>query len=648
MAGEQNFKVFLSFKDEATGKFIKATEEQINAIKKLGITVKKEGAGVGVELDKMAKAHENLGRKSRSGGQDITGFIRAMGSLRNMILVYMFALRPLFDLIKKSTEAYIEQEDAVVRLNYALGLQGSSAERVSGQLVSLSKEFQNTTRYSDEMALQIMDKLVTLGNVMPNELEKVTKAVLDFASTTRRDPVDAADLFVKASNGISTGLRRAGIIIDEATPKTKLLAEAIRYVNENMGGRAQNDIKTYGGSIAQLNNSISELRESTGKLIITGLDLPYLATFYKNLFNEINQAVTGEGITVLGTLEKQLSDINKKITSSGAEAISKQKSSPLWFITGGYSQSEIEKAQNLFVEKNSVMRAIDFEKQVQANQKVLDEQKILEEKQKQLKIKAQDDFTVAYNALAINRIAIERSTLDKDYAIYAKFVTDKIALNKWYQEETVRIHKEELRLTPRMETAEESIASLKEYLEQGGKAYIDLMTNFSRGAEKALTDTFINVVKGNFESLGDVVVAFGDTMLQTIMQIAAQSILIKVGLSSFLGVHTGGYMLHGISSSAGYGRRKYHQGGEVNATLLEGEGVVNKKGMTNLGVDNLNKLNRGEDVGGGQTINNYYIQTIDERSFRDRLMQHGDIYTSASEMNMKDNGSTRRTNQRYS
>jgi hypothetical protein len=135
------------------------------------------------------------------------------------------------------------------------------------------------------------------------------------------------------------------------------------------------------------------------------------------------------------------------------------------------------------------------------------------------------------------------------------------------------------------------------------------------------------------------------------MQVLVNMMMIKIGFGSFLGfgggfAHTGGLILS-QADSFGYGRKKYHAGGEVHATLLEGEGVVNQKGMRSLGVDNLNKLNRGEGVSSGSTVNNYYIQTIDERSFRERLQQNNDIYTDASVSSIRDNGSLRGTSQRW-
>ena len=636
---DQNFKVYLSFKDEATGKFVEATNQQIAAIKKLGIAVGTEASKTALNLDKMAQGSEKNKRAFRFLGGEITGVMKSLGSLRNMILVYLFALRPLFELVKQSTEAYIKQEDALARLNYALGLQGVASSIVSNQLLTLSKRFQEITRYSDETALQIMDTLMSVGRIMPNELAKVTGAVLDFATKTRRDPVDAALLFAKASQGITTGLRRAGIMIDEATPKSRVLAEVLRYVNQQMGGAAQADIATYGGRLTQLANSIDEVKESIGMLIAKGLNLPTVANWWKTFFDNINKAITGESITVLGTLEKKLADINKQI-AAGAGEIAKQKAQPLWFITGGYSAAEIAKAKMIVGEREATIRAIAFEKQVQANQEMLAEQRIAEEKNKQLKLQAEEDFLMQYNALAGRRIEVEKKVLEEDYERFKQNVDDKVAVERWHSERVAEIMKQSARLT----------------YDAGNT----LMTAYATGMRDALSDGFIKVVKGDFQGLKDVIVNFGDIMLKTISEIIANLIIMTIwkNAAGFLGFpggfsfgptglagHTGGYVLS-TANSFGYAK-KFHSGGEVPAMLLEGEGVLNRRGMASLGVDNLNKLNRGEQAGGGSVVNNYYIQTIDERSFRERLQEHGDVYASAAETGIKDNTSLRKTTQRW-
>ncbi len=196
-----------------------------------------------------------------------------------------------------------------------------------------------------------------------------------------------------------------------------------------------------------------------------------------------------------------------------------------------------------------------------------------------------------------------------------------------------------------------------------------IVTQYAISMRDTLRDVLVDGFKTGFKNIGDILANFGDIMLKTIMEAIANMILLKTALAIFgvpLGfsggasvggggispgsgitatVHSGGY-IYAPNAVYGQGRRKFHSGGEVPATLLEGEGVLNRNAMRNMGVNNLDRLNRGEATG-GSVVNNYYIQTIDERSFRERLSQHGDIYTSASEQGLRDNHSLRQVSQRY-
>ena len=634
MAGEQNFKVYLSFKDDASPLFKKATEDQIASIKKLGIAVKKEGAGVGVDLDKMATSHEKAGRGMRYLGGEITGVQKAVGSLRNMILVYVFALRPLIDLVKESAEAYARQEDAIKRINFAMDLQGTYSKEMHDSLINLSEGFQSVTRYGDEAVLEVMDKLMTIGRVMPSQLERVTQATLDFASATGKDLATAADIMAKAASGYIGQLSRYGIIIDKNIPATEKFNEVLKYIEQRMGGRAQADVASFAGKIAQSANAMNDLQESIGKLIAEGLNLPLVLDFWKKAFEGMNKAVSGEGITVLGALSNQLSKINEKIAAGGAEAIAKQKPSALWFITGGYSEAEVKRAQDLLVERDALTRAIIDAQQDKANNKMLLEQRATETKLAQEKLAIQETFEERYSSYQRTRASFRLGELKKEYETYQNaFQNNKEALlqiDEWYAFEKRNL----------------DLALLQE-AKKHSEMYVTFMQGAAQGMKAALVDGFIKIAKGEFSGLKDVVVDFGNIMLQVIAQMAAIGILKSVGMAAFLGAHTGGYLMN-LENSFGY-RKKFHSGGEVPATLLEGEGVLNRRGMRSLGVDNLNRLNRGEGggVGGGDTINNFYIQAIDVKSFKDRLEQHGDIFSNAAAANIRGNGVLRKASQRF-
>jgi len=69
------------------------------------------------------------------------------------------------------------------------------------------------------------------------------------------------------------------------------------------------------------------------------------------------------------------------------------------------------------------------------------------------------------------------------------------------------------------------------------------------------------------------------------------------------------------------GARMYHAGGEVNANLLVGEGVLTRRGMRNVGGEaGLGRLNNG---GGGGEVH-IHINAIDARSFGE-LLKDGKI-----------------------
>lgn len=586
------------------------------------------------------KHTKEVGRHARTMGAEIGKIAGQIGSIRNTMLVWMFALRPFINIISASTKAMMEQEDAIKRINYAMGIQGTQSEFMSKKLIDLSQSFMKTTRYGDELIMQVFSKLAIVG-IMPTQFEKITKAVLDFAAATGRDPVAVAERFALAAQGNTMGLRRWGIAIDEATPKGKILGAILEYVNKQMRGRAQQDVDSYSGKMSQLGIAFNESQESLGFFIAEAINLEGASVWLKNFFQGIADRTTIP-ITQLEKFNKELKYLNETLNMLGVTKPRKifGIELPDWLA----SENEMLNRRKELLSKIGILQAED------AAKVVLSDIQAREEEIKQIKLKAEEDFNIQYTALESVRLQVARDAYNEDVAKFKAASIDKVKTAKWAAETERNLYlaeKAARRKHPALESAEDAADTWKDYVGKNGQAYIDMMTAFAKGARDALVDGFISVVKGDFEGLGEIVNSFGNLMLQTLAQIAINAMMIKIGFGVFLGLHTGGYIQAGRSASAGYARRKYHSGGEVDATLLEGEGVVNQKGMRSLGVDNLNKLNRGEGAGGGDTVNNYYIQAIDVKSFRDRLQEHGDIYASASDSAIRDNGNLRKTSQRW-
>jgi len=636
-------------------------------------------------LKKLSKEQNNLGdsmnkggRQARTFGAEIGKFAGQVGSMRNMILVYLFMLRPFVDSFKAIMKATQEQEDALKRLNDAMLLQGNSSKYMGENLMKLAGSLQQVTRYGDESIMSVMEKLMSIGNVLPSQLQRVTQAVMDFSTATGKDLETSAMLFAKAAEGITVGFSRYGLAIDKNIPKTRILDEVLTFAEKHWGGRAQKDAETFSGQIAIMSNNFDELKESLGKIVIEGLQLPKVIQYWKELLQFYNLSVQPK--TPISYLSVELEKVKKQIvefaTLYGRTVEELSTEGPIksnWFndlfgFTGKTGEASA-KARDLLIQRKNL--TAEMERQAVAEAKT--KHKAITEADElaivQKRIKTVEQFNDQWVESERKRVSYAKQVWQDDYKNFRKAIDEKIALDKVGTEEYKKnlddkfnleilnqrkieeLRKQQIaenRRNPRMEDWQDSVASLKEYLSPYGQAYVEVMTETAHSAEKALSDGFVKVIKGDFESLQDVVADFGDAMIGILAQVAAKSLLVSIGMSSFMGIaHTGGYIYSKNPSYGGSEPRKFHSGGEVPATLLEGEYVMNRNAVRNVGVGNLDRLNRGESAGGGETINNYYIQAIDVKSFRDRLEQNGDIYANASEMNIRNNGSLRKTNMSY-
>ena len=607
-AGNQDFKVFLSFKDEATGKFIKATNEQINAVKKVGITVQKEGKAVGINLDKMAQGHEKAGRAARNHNRIVTELQGKIGSLRNIMLLYFFAMRIPLKIFKATTEAAIIQENAMMKLSAAFRATGRGSKEGIDGITELASSLQTLTGYGDE---QIISSAALLANykLTDAQIKKLLPTMLDMTAALKAggktvDVEAVAKRLGLAFTGQASYLKRYGITIDETTAKYGSFEEILKAVKSSVDGIAEAMGKTYEGQRNILAASIGDLNEQLG-MIVTKSPIVISA-----------MRLIGEQITKFKESIKTARESTKNFVDSWGKAAAAIIGvfGTLGYLVGNFAQGmrAITLAISKIIELGTFLKTGNWDKNLKAFSD--DITKNINDAAEGLKnpIKGMVD---TYEGLLLEAEKIYKSMVDGMDGIVEK-ANDNI-INTF-------------------------------------SATLEMTTTFASNMVTALSDGFFKIVKGDFESLKDVVVSFGDTMLKTILEIISKLMLMSIWKQSagFLGYtavatsgHTGGYFMN-QDNSFGF-RKKFHSGGEVPATLLEGEGVLSRVGMNNLGVDNLNRLNRGEGMSSGQVVNNYYIQTIDERSFRERLQQNGDIYSNAAGRSIIDNQSLRKISQRY-
>lgn len=639
MAGEQQFKVYLSFRDEATGKFIKATEDQISSMKKLGLAIKKEGNAAAVDLDKMAVSHEKAGRAGRFHRTTITELQGSIGSLRNMLLLYFFAMRPIMNMYKNMTEAAMAQENAEMRLGAAFAATGRGTKESIVNIRELASEMQNLTGYDDDQIISAAGILATY-KLNESQIKRTIPTLLDMTSALKAGGDANANLEAVAKRlglaftGQATYLKRYGIVIDETTAKSGTFSQILSAIQSSVGGAAAVMGKTYAGQVNILKAAIGDLSEALGNIVIKApmvvASLQSITDVIKGMTGDVNAsreatdtfAQTWDRIVaaIIGVVNA-IKFVWQGLLEGIRAVLIVTLEVHAWFVNLHIQILEVARDLALLTPLTKSF--------AQSYQQSINDLKVTRDTSSEMAKGLEKDFMATADAMT--------HTFDT--------MVDQYDNVKKKAEDVVKSQAEGIKGLK--DAAEDAAATLGNTF----NSVTTFMTAAVAGMRDAMVDGFFKTIHGEFESLGDTVKAFGDMMLKTLLQIGTNMLLIKAGLGSYLGfagglAHTGGY-IYANNVSYGMPRRKFHSGGEVPATLLEGEYVLNRNAVRNVGVSNLDKLNRGESSTGGTVINNYYIQTIDERSFRERLQEHGDIYEGAADMGIRDNRQIRRTSQRW-
>jgi hypothetical protein len=637
--GDQNYKVSLSFRDEATGKFIKATSDMTASMQKLGITTKKEATGAAADLDKMGKGADEAGRHSRYLGTEIGALAGKIGSMRNMLLVWMFALRPILAFTKDAIKFAQDQEIAENKLAAAFERTGKGNAESVKNLIAYSSQLQATTGFSDDQIIAAQAMLATY-KLNARQIREVTPLILDMTTAIKSGGnanaslADTAKTLGYALSGNVTYLQRNGVVLSETTKKTKEYSSIIKDVTAAVGGAAIAMAGTFSGQAKIMGAAFNDLKEAFGRIVIQS---PVIQSAMKMMTDSIT-------------------NFTKSVDASNA---SSKTYTQTWlyiatvFIAIG---AQIKLVWRLFLEFLNIIQIVAFKiieffskiilginaivtafASVIPGMKGIADQLIkfgdgVEEWSRASKLAASNsikDFNNAASAIG--------NTGNEILDTYAKLVEGSSLASETQNNQFKLLNN--------------SIEDTSDVVKTKYDAWVEISTSTAKAMRDSMADGFFKVVRGEFDGLMDVVASFGDTVLKILMQALATKAMIGIGLGGFLGLaHTGGYML----GSGSFGNiRKFHAGGmsndEMPAILKRNEGVVNERGMNSLGVDNLNRLNRGDGFGGGgDTISNFYIQAIDVKSFRDRLEQHGDIYSNASAANVRGNGVLRKANQKYS
>jgi hypothetical protein len=260
------------------------------ADKKLNIKVGLKGA---------KKAEKGLGKVNSS--------MKSMARTAVSAGAAFFGARAIISGLSTSVRLAGEQEQAEKKLEVALG-------RTSRALLNHASALQKMTTFGDEAIIGVQSSLAAFID-SEEQIKLATEATLDMAVAMGMDLKSAGDLVAKTLGSSTNAMSRYGIEVVGAVGSTERLESLTNNVAKLFGGQAKAQADTYAGSVQQMKNSLGDMAENMGKIVIPVFEklAPHLNTAIKFWSEYLNKGDAVKESTSL--LSPEIQRLNKEIQS---------------------------------------------------------------------------------------------------------------------------------------------------------------------------------------------------------------------------------------------------------------------------------------------------------------------------------------------
>lgn len=264
---------------ELTIKVKAATEEAQKAFKDM---VK--------NIDGISKQVEEFSSRGSIAMSSFIGNFASTQTIRALDLLKDGLHEVFFGSIREAAEA----QQVVHDFANSLKLTGQFSENSVKDFEEYAKEVQKTTKYTDDAIIKNAAYIESLTGLNEKGLKRVSDASVQLASVLGIDLRSAGEMLVKAFNGSTTTLERAGVRFQKTGDDAKDFETILKTIEDRWGGKAQSDLNTYSGRVTQLGKAFGELQEAVGKSLVNSDKVngfySFLAETMFNLADAISEA----------------------------------------------------------------------------------------------------------------------------------------------------------------------------------------------------------------------------------------------------------------------------------------------------------------------------------------------------------------------
>lgn len=253
-----------------------------------------------INTEKSAKSVEDLKQQleglnaelkantasSKKTEQAVTGFGASMVKFNAVIGVAKEVYGQFSAVINESLGEYMEAERASMKLQLTLATLGQYSEKTQKEFEDFAGQLQDTTGYSDDLAVSLLGSAKAMGRTDAQAKEMVETAA-DLAALTGKDLNEAFLALQGTLKGQVRGLGDMGIQFQNMNKEAMKSGEVIKLLHDQIGGVGKAAMDSYSGSSRAAEAALSDLKETFGQVMVESLNLQganeEMATVYKSL-----------------------------------------------------------------------------------------------------------------------------------------------------------------------------------------------------------------------------------------------------------------------------------------------------------------------------------------------------------------------------
>lgn len=200
--------------------------------------------------------------------------------------------------------AAIETEDALNRMNHALGNMGRLSAESSADMQAFASQIQNTTTVSDDAAVSML-ALATAFTKTNDQTKQVTQAAIDMSAALGVSAETVIRQLGNSLSGTAGGLAKLVPEIRNLTEEQLKAGKAIELISQKFGGSAASAANTFSGRLTQMKNAFGDVLEEIGFFFTKSDSL-------RKAFGFITDAIRAL-VSRLGAFREESGDVFKPI-----------------------------------------------------------------------------------------------------------------------------------------------------------------------------------------------------------------------------------------------------------------------------------------------------------------------------------------------